>query len=123
MTTPDASGRGARFAVERSLADAGLAADAIDVVNAHGSGTPLNDATEAMALRDVFVPHGAARGARPIVFGTKGNFGHSLGATGAIEAIALLLALRTGQVPPDRRPGGAGSPRSPCPCRAVSRLR
>jgi 3-oxoacyl-[acyl-carrier-protein] synthase II len=116
MTTPDADGRGARYAVERSLADAGLSADVIDVVNAHGSGTQLNDATEALAFRALFVqssmglrpaepgstpyPAGAARGDRPVVFGTKGNFGHSLGATGAIEAIALLLALRAGQVPP-----------------------
>ena len=100
MTTPDPSGRGARYAIERSLADAGLSTDAIDVLNAHGSGTPLNDATEALALREVFVPAGAASGARPVVFGTKGNFGHSLGATGTIEAIALILALRTGQVPP-----------------------
>jgi 3-oxoacyl-[acyl-carrier-protein] synthase II len=95
MTTPDAAGLGARYALERSLADAGLAPEAIGVVNAHGSGTPLNDATEAMAFANVFRPP-----ARPVVFATKGNFGHSLGATGAVEAIALLLALRTGQVPP-----------------------
>ena len=100
MTTPDPEGRGARYAVERSLADAGLATGAVDLVNAHGSGTPLNDATEALALRDLFVPQGAAAGTRPIVFGTKGNFGHTLGATGAIEAIALILAMRTGKVPP-----------------------
>jgi 3-oxoacyl-[acyl-carrier-protein] synthase II len=100
MTTPDPEGRGARYAVERSLADAGVPASAIDLVCAHGSGTPLNDATEALALRDLFVPPGAASGVRPIVFGTKGNFGHSLGATGAIEAIALILAVRSGQIPP-----------------------
>ena len=100
MTTPDPEGRGARYAVERSLADAGLSTSAIDLVNAHGSGTPLNDAIEALALRELFVPPGAASGVRPIVFGTKGNFGHSLGATGAIEAIALIMAMRTGQIPP-----------------------
>ncbi|APR84481.1 3-oxoacyl-[acyl-carrier-protein] synthase, KASII [Minicystis rosea] len=95
MTTPDAAGLGARHAIERSLADAGLDASDIAVINAHGSGTPLNDATEAMAFREVFGGKG-----NPIVFGTKGNFGHSLGATGAIEAIAVLLALRTQKVPP-----------------------
>jgi 3-oxoacyl-[acyl-carrier-protein] synthase II len=102
MTTPDPMGRGARYAVERSLADAGLATGVIDLVNAHGSGTPLNDATEALALRDLFAKStlGTPSGARPVVFGTKGNFGHSLGATGAIEAIALMLALRTGEIPP-----------------------
>ena len=96
MTTPDADALGARLAIERSLADAGLDPEAIGVINAHGSGTPLNDATEARAFRDVF----GRGGARPIVFGTKGNFGHSLGATGVLEAITVLLALRTGQVPP-----------------------
>jgi len=95
MTTPDAAGLGARYAMERSLADAGVAPSEIGVVNAHGSGTPLNDATEALALRDLF-----GAGASPIVFGTKGNFGHSLGATGAIEAIATVLALRNQNVPP-----------------------
>jgi 3-oxoacyl-[acyl-carrier-protein] synthase II len=109
MTTPDAAGLGARYALERSLADAGLPPGAIGVINAHGSGTPLNDATEAKAFRDVFGaavhdggdPHtpGPA-GPRPIVFGTKGNFGHSLGATGTLEVIAVLLSLRTGEVPP-----------------------
>ncbi len=96
MTTPDATGLGARLALQRSLADAGLAAEDIDVLNAHGSGTPLNDATEAVAFRHVF----GAVARRPLVFATKGNFGHSLGATGALEAIAVLLALRTGRVPP-----------------------
>ncbi len=104
MTTPDAAGLGARYAIARSLDDAGLAPGDIDVVNAHGSGTPLNDATEALAFRHVF--GGDDWGAetpgahRPVVFATKGNFGHSLGATGVLEAIAVLLALRTGQVPP-----------------------
>jgi 3-oxoacyl-[acyl-carrier-protein] synthase II len=101
MTTPDAAGLGARYALERSLADAGLGPEAIGVINAHGSGTPLNDATEARAFHDVFGgPEGQTRQPRPIVFATKGNFGHSLGATGVLEAITVLLVLRTGQVPP-----------------------
>jgi 3-oxoacyl-[acyl-carrier-protein] synthase II len=95
MTAPDAAGLGARHAIERSLDDAELPPGAIGVINAHGSGTPLNDATERSAFGAVFTgPQ------RPVVFGTKGNFGHSLGATGAIGAIALLLALRTRRVPP-----------------------
>jgi 3-oxoacyl-[acyl-carrier-protein] synthase II len=95
MTAPDAEGRGARFAIERALADAHLKPEAIGLVNAHGSGTPTNEITEHNALRAVFAGHSA-----PLVFATKGNFGHSLGATGAIEAVALLLALRSGRVPP-----------------------
>jgi 3-oxoacyl-[acyl-carrier-protein] synthase II len=95
MTTPDAAGLGARYALLRSLDDAGLDASAIGLINAHGSGTALNDATEALAFREVFGGR-----AEPIVFGTKGNFGHALGATGAIEALATILALARGEVPP-----------------------
>jgi 3-oxoacyl-[acyl-carrier-protein] synthase II len=98
MTAPDAAALGARLALERSLRDAALEPDAIGVVNAHGSGTPLNDATEAKALRAVFGGRDATEG--PVVFATKGNFGHALGATGALEAIALCLSLARGQVPP-----------------------
>jgi 3-oxoacyl-[acyl-carrier-protein] synthase II len=95
MTHPDAGGLGGRLAIERSLADSGLDPAEIELINAHGSGTPLNDATERAAFADVFGGR-----ARPLVFATKGNFGHSLGATGAIEAVAVLLALQSGLVPP-----------------------
>jgi 3-oxoacyl-[acyl-carrier-protein] synthase II len=95
MTAPDTTGVAARYAIERSLAEAGLSPGDVGIISAHASGTPLNDTTEREAFRAVFAPHGKA-----LVFGTKGNFGHSLGATGALEAIALVLALRAGQVPP-----------------------
>jgi 3-oxoacyl-[acyl-carrier-protein] synthase II len=95
MTAPDATGLGGRLAIERSLADAGLEPTEIGLINAHGSGTPLNDASERATFADVFGGR-----ARPLVFATKGNFGHSLGATGAIEAVALLMALQSGRVPP-----------------------
>jgi 3-oxoacyl-[acyl-carrier-protein] synthase II len=95
LTAPDPSGLGARRAIERSLAVGQIRPDAIGIVNAHGSGTPLNDATEAEAFRIVF--DGAVR---PKVFATKGNFGHSLGATGAIEAVATILSLNAGELPP-----------------------
>jgi 3-oxoacyl-[acyl-carrier-protein] synthase II len=95
MTVPDASGLGGRLAIKRSLADAGLDPAEIGLINAHGSGTPLNDASERATFADVFGGR-----ARPLVFATKGNFGHSLGATGAIEAVSLLLALQAGRVPP-----------------------
>jgi 3-oxoacyl-[acyl-carrier-protein] synthase II len=95
MTVPDAEGMGGRLAVERSLADAELSPDDIGLINAHGSGTELNDASERACFAQVFTGP-----SKPLVFATKGNFGHSLGATGAIEAVALLLALRSQRVPP-----------------------
>jgi 3-oxoacyl-[acyl-carrier-protein] synthase II len=98
LTAPEECALGARLALERSLRDAAVEPDAIGVVNAHGSGTPLNDATEAKALKAVFGGHSAGDG--PMVFATKGNFGHALGATGALEAITLVLALARRQVPP-----------------------
>ncbi|ADO70563.1 beta-ketoacyl-[acyl-carrier-protein] synthase family protein [Stigmatella aurantiaca] len=95
MTSPDPAAAGARLAMTRSLEDAGLAASAIGLVNGHGSATPVNDQAEREAFRSVFGPSGG-----PLVFATKGAFGHSLGATGAMEAIALILGLREGIVPP-----------------------
>ncbi len=95
MTAADVTGVAAGYAIERSLADAQLDAEAIGLINAHGSGTPMNDVTERNAFHSVF-----AGPNRPLVFATKGNFGHSLGATGAIEAVALLCALRARLAPP-----------------------
>jgi 3-oxoacyl-[acyl-carrier-protein] synthase II len=95
MTVADITGLSAGYAMQRSLADAELPLSAIGLINAHGSGTVMNDTTESNAFR-AFFPGSA----RPLVFATKGNFGHTLGATGAIEAIALILAMREGRVPP-----------------------
>lgn len=95
MTVADITGRSAVYAMERSLADAELAPSAIGLINAHGSGTVMNDTTECNAFNTLFSEAG-----RPLVFATKGNFGHTLGATGAIEAIAMILAMRDGRVPP-----------------------
>lgn len=96
MTAPDPSGEAVLLAVRRSLAEAGLRPEQIAVVNAHGTGTPLNDAVEAASFARLF-PDATDR---PVLFATKGAFGHTLGATGAIEAIALVQALRHGKVPP-----------------------
>lgn len=95
LTAPDTSGRGVKLAVERSLADAGFGSDEIGIINAHGSGTPTNDQMEARAYSSIFRGLNA-----PTIFATKGAFGHSLGATGALEAIATLIALAKGTVPP-----------------------
>ncbi len=83
-------------AMRWALRDAHLQPEQIDYINAHGTGTQANDMTEAGAIRDVFSSHTE----RLPVSSTKSMHGHTLGAAGAIEAIATLLALRRGLIPP-----------------------
>jgi 3-oxoacyl-[acyl-carrier-protein] synthase II len=94
MTAPHPQGVGAAAALAGALADAGLAAGEIDFVNAHGTGTPLNDVAEWAALERAF--GGRAR-TLPLT-ATKGMVGHLLGSSGAIEAVAAVLDLRDGSV-------------------------
>lgn len=96
MTAPRPDGRQAARAMRMALADAGIPPEAVGYINAHGSSTSLNDPTEAMAIRQVFGSHADA----VPVSGTKGYFGHALGASGAIEAAECAVALRTGWLPP-----------------------
>jgi 3-oxoacyl-[acyl-carrier-protein] synthase II len=96
MTAPKPDGREAARAMAGALRDAGLDPAAVGYVNAHGSSTPLNDATETTALKTVFGAH--AR--RLAVSGTKGYYGHPLGASGAIETAITALALARGWLPP-----------------------
>ena len=77
-----------------ALADAGLEPGDIGHINAHGTSTPLNDAAEAAAITEVFGP-----GAVPMT-STKGVTGHALGAAGALEAVAMLLAIEHRLIPP-----------------------
>ncbi|MEO8503798.1 MAG: beta-ketoacyl-[acyl-carrier-protein] synthase family protein [Acidobacteriota bacterium] len=108
MTAPDPSGVGVVRAIRAALADAEVEADAVSFVNAHGTGTPLNDAAEWAALSEVF---GARAGQIPVT-STKGNLGHFLGSAGAIEAVATVLCLEHGAVHPT--PGdGPIDPASP----------
>ncbi|MEU6994908.1 beta-ketoacyl-ACP synthase II [Streptomyces sp. NPDC046465] len=95
-TAPHPEGRGARLAVEAALRDAGISGADVDYVNAHGTGTQLNDATEAAVLRKVL----GERVTRIPVSSTKSMTGHMIGAAGAVELVASILALRTGDVPP-----------------------
>ena len=87
---------GAARALTAALADAGLNANDVDYVNAHGTGTPANDPTESGAIRRVFGAHADAL----CVSSTKSMHGHALGAAGAIELIAAIGALREGIIPP-----------------------
>ncbi|GAA1234900.1 hypothetical protein GCM10009665_26360 [Kitasatospora nipponensis] len=98
LTAPDPSGRTVTAAVRRGLAGSGSVPGDVAVICAHGTGTPLNDEVEAAAVQRLFGCVGT--GPAAVVFGTKGALGHSLGATGAIEAVATVLALREGLVPP-----------------------
>ncbi|MCK8678147.1 MULTISPECIES: beta-ketoacyl-ACP synthase II [Streptomyces] len=95
-TAPHPEGRGARLAVEAALRDAGITGAEVDYVNAHGTGTLLNDATETAVLRTVL----GDRVTRIPVSSTKSMTGHMIGAAGAVELVASILALRTGDVPP-----------------------
>ncbi len=90
------SPEGAARAIRAALADARLTPENIGYVNAHGTGTLANDPTETAALRSVFGRHAD----RLAVSSTKSMHGHALGAAGAIEAIATVLALRHGLLPP-----------------------
>ena len=94
---PEPSGRGASKAIELALADASLTPEDVKYVNAHGTSTPLNDRAETNALKAAF---GEERAAQIPVSSTKSAIGHLLGAAGAVEAIATLLALRDRIAPP-----------------------
>jgi 3-oxoacyl-[acyl-carrier-protein] synthase II len=94
ITAPSPGGEGAAACMQLALDDAGLTSSTIGHVNAHGTSTPLNDAAEAEAIRKVF------GGTAPPVTSTKGVTGHLVGAAGATEAVACLLAMRDGSVPP-----------------------
>jgi 3-oxoacyl-[acyl-carrier-protein] synthase II len=94
ITAPSPGGAGAVGCMRLALADAGLDPAEIVHVNAHGTSTPLNDAAEAEAMATLFGTPG------PVVTSTKGVTGHTLGAAGAIEAVAVLLAMAHRLVPP-----------------------
>jgi 3-oxoacyl-[acyl-carrier-protein] synthase II len=94
ITAPSPGGAGAAVCMQLALDDAAMNPSAVGHVNAHGTSTPLNDAAEAEAVRKVFGD------SPPPVTSTKGVTGHLIGAAGAVEAIAALLAVRDGAVPP-----------------------
>jgi 3-oxoacyl-[acyl-carrier-protein] synthase II len=96
MTAPHPEGDGAARAMLAALTDAGLAPDAISFVNAHGTGTPLNDLAEWKALSAVF----GDRASRIPVTSTKASVGHLLGSAGSLEAVATVLGLQDLRVHP-----------------------
>ncbi len=88
--------QGACRAMQAALDDAGIAVSEIDYINAHGTGTPVNDVSETAAIHEVFGDHAS----QLAVSSTKAMHGHTLGAAGALEAIATVLALHHGVLPP-----------------------
>lgn len=96
LTAPDADGAGAARAVRLALADAGMTGNEVGFVNAHGTGTPHNDAAEVAAL----ITGLGSSAARCPIHTVKASIGHTLGAAGAIEAIVALRSLAGGFVPP-----------------------
>lgn len=97
ITAPAPEGAGAQQAMTDAIKDADLALEEIGYINAHGTSTPLNDKFETMAIKGVFKEH-AKNGL--LVSSTKSMTGHTLGASGGIEAILTTLAIYNGEVPP-----------------------
>ncbi|HET9877882.1 MAG TPA: beta-ketoacyl-ACP synthase II [Candidatus Limnocylindria bacterium] len=96
ISAPDPSGYGATIAMQRAVRDAHLEMEQVEVVMAHGTSTPLNDATETRAIRAAFGAHAD----RLAVSANKSMVGHTLGAAGALSGLAAVLAIRDGVVPP-----------------------
>jgi 3-oxoacyl-[acyl-carrier-protein] synthase II len=97
LTAPEPSGEPAARAIELALNDAGIASTEVAYVNAHGTSTPLNDAAETAALKRAF---GEEAAKRIPISSTKSTVGHTLGAAGAVEAVATVETLRTRVIPP-----------------------
>lgn len=96
MTAPEPEGRGAIASMRLALEDAWLKPDEIDYINAHGTSTPVGDAAETRAIKQVFGDHAY----RLAVSSIKSMIGHLLGAAGGVESIATVLTLHTGLIPP-----------------------
>ena len=96
ISAPDPSGYGATLAMQRAVRDAHFEPEQVEVVMAHGTSTPLNDATETKAIRAAFGGHAD----RLAVSSNKSMLGHTLGAAGAMSALAAVLAIRDGVIPP-----------------------
>jgi 3-oxoacyl-[acyl-carrier-protein] synthase II len=96
MTAPAPEGTGAQVAIRSALDDAGVGIEEVDYVNAHGTSTPQNDATETMAIKQVF----GDRAYELVVGSTKSMTGHTLGAAGAIEGAISALVCQRGLIPP-----------------------
>ena len=96
ITAPHPEGLGAKLVMRHALEDAGLSVEDIDYINVHGTSTPLGDVQESKAIQDVFGEHAY----KVNISSTKSMTGHLLGAAGAVEAIATIMAIKHGIIPP-----------------------
>jgi 3-oxoacyl-[acyl-carrier-protein] synthase II len=96
ISAPEPTGRGATMAMTKALRNAGVAPDEIDYIAAHGTSTPLNDATETRAIKAAFGDHAY----KVAISSPKSMVGHLLGAAGAVSALAAICSIRDGVVPP-----------------------
>ncbi len=101
ITAPDPQGLGAARSMRRALDDAQLNPEDIDYINAHGTSTPLGDAAEVASVMSVFGDHAAlSKGGKLLLSSTKSMHGHCLGASGGVETVACVNAIRHGVAPP-----------------------
>ncbi len=96
LTASHPEGLGAKLVMKNALEDAGMTPDAVDYINVHGTSTPVGDISEVKAIQEVFGEHAYKLN----ISSTKSMTGHLLGAAGAVEAIASILAIKNGIVPP-----------------------
>jgi 3-oxoacyl-[acyl-carrier-protein] synthase II len=96
ISAPEPTGRGAIMAMTKALRNAGIAPDEVDYIAAHGTSTPLNDATETRAIKAAFGAHAY----KVAISSPKSMVGHLLGAAGAVSGLAAICSIRDGVVPP-----------------------
>jgi len=96
LTAPHPEGLGAAKVMQNALIDANIKPEEVDYINVHGTSTPVGDIAEAKAIKNVFGEHAYKLN----ISATKSITGHLLGAAGAVEAIAAILAIRDGKIPP-----------------------
>jgi 3-oxoacyl-[acyl-carrier-protein] synthase II len=96
LTAPHPDGVGARLVMQHALKDANMSPEEVDYINVHGTATPLGDISETKAIKEVFGDHAFKLN----ISATKSMTGHLLGAAGAVESIAAILAVRNGLIPP-----------------------
>ena len=96
VTAPDPEGAGAQLCMREALAEAGIAPEAIDYINTHGTSTPLGDLAELKGIQAVFGDHAYNLN----ISSTKSMMGHLLGGAGAVEVLALVMAITKGVIPP-----------------------